>query len=137
MQSNVNSPDWADSRKRDLTALVLSGSRRSGSLNTRLARVAGHYLNATGVDITLATLAEFDARTTTRTSRTPPAFPKPRRVCASSWSRLTPSSSCHPSTTPRCPAGSRTNGKGRLARVRHRRRGSWATTRWPVSLRYS
>jgi hypothetical protein len=56
--------------------------------------------------------SESMPRTTTRTSRTPPAFPKPRRVCASSWSRLTPSSSRHPSTTPRCPAGSRTSSIG-------------------------
>jgi chromate reductase, NAD(P)H dehydrogenase (quinone) len=45
---------------RDVTALVLSGSRRSGSLNTRLARLAAHHLNETGVDVTLTTLAEFD-----------------------------------------------------------------------------
>ena len=41
MQPNVNSPDWADSRKLDLTALVLSGSRRSGSLNTRFGAARG------------------------------------------------------------------------------------------------
>ena len=43
----------SDRSARDVSALVLSGSRRSASLNTRLARLAARHLNETGVDVTL------------------------------------------------------------------------------------
>ncbi|MFA9428683.1 NADPH-dependent FMN reductase [Egicoccus sp. AB-alg2] len=61
MRSDGGVPRRTDPYPRHLTALVLSGSRRSKSLNTRLARLAARHLTVIGVEVTLATLAEFDA----------------------------------------------------------------------------
>jgi hypothetical protein len=47
--------------RRRLRVLVLSGSLRRESLNTRLARLAARTIERNGGSVDLATLAEFDA----------------------------------------------------------------------------
>lgn len=49
-----------DQDQRDVSFLVLSGSMRSGSLNTKLARLATATVEANGGQVDFATMAEFD-----------------------------------------------------------------------------
>lgn len=49
-----------DHNSRDVSVLVLSGSMRAGSMNTKLARLAATTLEANGGHVDFATMAEFD-----------------------------------------------------------------------------
>src|SRR4051794_33975187 len=49
-----------DQNQRDVSFLVLSGSMRTGSLNTKLARVAAATIEANGGHVDFATMADFD-----------------------------------------------------------------------------
>lgn len=49
-----------DANARDVSFLVLSGSARAGSLNTKLARLAAETLEASGGRVDFATMADFD-----------------------------------------------------------------------------
>ena len=51
----------ASAADRQVSVLVVSGSQRAHSLNTRLAELAAATLSGHGVDAQLATLSEFDA----------------------------------------------------------------------------
>jgi NAD(P)H-dependent FMN reductase len=54
MSTNVDQP------QRDVSFLVLSGSMRAGSLNTKLARLAATTIEANGGHVDFASMAEFD-----------------------------------------------------------------------------
>src|SRR4051794_30602919 len=48
-----------DANARDVSFLVLSGSARAGSLNTKLAKLAAETIVASGGNVDFATMAEF------------------------------------------------------------------------------
>lgn len=49
-----------DASARDVSFLVLSGSARAGSLNTKLAKLAAETIVASGGQVDFATMADFD-----------------------------------------------------------------------------
>lgn len=60
-QARTNGQDQGPGGGRRISFLVLSGSLRHDSLNTCLARLAAETIQASGGEVELTTLAEFDA----------------------------------------------------------------------------
>jgi chromate reductase len=56
-------PDLGEAPGRPIQVLVLSGSLRAGSLNTRLAQLAGRTLAGLGADVEVVSLKDLDCPT--------------------------------------------------------------------------
>ena len=101
----MNTTTTASTVGRRVRVVVLRRLRRASSFNGQLAALAARAAQASGADVDLATLRDFDGPTFDADVLADRGLPAGARAFPNAWRRPTGSSSPRPSTTSRCRAG--------------------------------